>query len=100
MLGSCSPYLSDLNPIEHCFIKVKLFLLANEDTAQTVKDIKLFITASFASITSNDCCAWSRNCGYLHVDDLVLIIIAAIHRAAQRNFHKLEAITLFLRLTY
>ena len=64
------PYSLDLNPIEHCFSKVKSFLLANENAAQTVQDIKLLIIAAFASITCNDCRGWSRNCGYLHADDL------------------------------
>ena len=64
------PYSPDLNPIEHCFSKVKSFLLANEATAQTVQDIKLLIIAAFASITCHDCHAWSRHCGYLHADDL------------------------------
>lgn len=66
------PYSPDLMPIEHCFSKVKYFLLEHEATAQTMHDIKLLIIAGFASVTSNDCCAWSRNCGYLHaVDDFM-----------------------------
>ena len=66
------PYSPDLNPIEHCFSKVKSFLLENEATAQTVQEIIL------ASITGDDCCALSRHCGYLQRDEFFLCYYTGI----------------------
>ena len=59
------PYSPHLMPIEECFSKVKLFLKEHEAISQTTGDIKLLITAAFASITPEDCTAWSRDCGYV-----------------------------------
>ncbi len=59
------PYSPHLMPIEECFSKVKLFLKEHEAVAQSTRDVKLLITAAFASITPEDCTAWSRDCGYI-----------------------------------
>ena len=59
------PYFPDLMPIEQCFNKVKLFLKQHEAILQATEDIKMVIRATFASITSEDCIAWSINCGYV-----------------------------------
>ena len=60
------PYSPDLMPIEECFSKVKHFLRLHEAVAQSVQDIKLLVTAAFASITPDDCLGWSRDCGYIN----------------------------------
>ena len=59
------PYSPDLMPIEQCFNKVKLFLQEHDAVIQSVTDLTMIITAAFASITSEDCIAWSADCGYL-----------------------------------
>ena len=59
------PYSPDLMPIEQCFNKVKLFLQEHDAAIQSVTDLTMIITAAFASITSEDCIAWSADCGYL-----------------------------------
>ena len=59
------PYSPHLMPIEYCFSKVKLFLKEHEDVAQAVGDAKLLLRAAFASITPEDCLAWSTFCGYI-----------------------------------
>ena len=48
-------------PIEECFSKVKQVLREHEAVAQAGQDIKLLITAAFASVTPLDCLAWSRD---------------------------------------
>lgn len=60
------PYSPDLMPIEECFSKVKHFLRLHEAVAQSVQDIKLLITAAFASVTPDDCFGWSCDCGYIN----------------------------------
>lgn len=60
------PYSPDFMPLEHCFSKIKYFLMEHEVMGQTESDIKLIIRAGFASVTQNDCHGWCRNCGYLH----------------------------------
>ena len=61
------PYSPDLMPIEQCFNKVKLFLQEHDTVIQSVSDPMMIITAAFASITSDseDCIAWSADCGYV-----------------------------------
>ena len=59
------PYSPDLMPIEQCFNKIKLFLQEHDAAVQSVTDLTMIITAAFASITSEDCVAWSADCGYL-----------------------------------
>ena len=56
------PYSPDLMPIEECFSKVKQFLKEHEAVAQAVDDIKLLITAAFASVATS---GWSHDCGYI-----------------------------------
>ena len=53
------PYSPDLMPIEQCFDKVKLFLQEHDTVIKSVSDPTMIITAAFASITSEDCIAWS-----------------------------------------
>jgi transposase len=49
------PYSPDLMPIEECFSKIKHFLRLHEAVAQSVQDIKLLITAAFASARLSSC---------------------------------------------
>ena len=58
------PYSPDLMPIEECFNTVKLFLKEHEAAIQATDDIIMLIRAAFASVTSEDCIAWSTDCGY------------------------------------
>ncbi len=59
------PYSPDLMPIEECFNKVKLILREHDAAFRSVTDPTMIISAAFASITSNDCIAWSMDCGYI-----------------------------------
>lgn len=59
------PYSPDLMPIEGCFNKVKTYLKEHDLLVQANIDMKTLILAAFTSITSEDCIAWSKDCGYL-----------------------------------
>ena len=59
------PYSLDLMPIEECFNKVKLFLREHDVCFQAADDPVMVLRAAFASVSSNDCIAWSTDCGYL-----------------------------------
>ena len=59
------PYSPHLMPIEYCFSKVKLFLKEHEVLSQSVDSVELLILGAFASITPDDCIAWSSYCGYI-----------------------------------
>ena len=56
------PYSPDLNPIEHCWSKVKARLRSLKP--QTLPDLLDALTAAFASITPHDILGWVRHCGY------------------------------------
>ena len=58
------PYSPDLMPIEECFNTVKLFLKEHEAALQATDDIIMLIRSAFASVTSEDCIAWSTDYGY------------------------------------
>ena len=60
-------YSPDFNPIEEAFAKVKAYLKANEAAIQASNDEQLqdYILAGFASITSEDCHGWFKQCGYI-----------------------------------
>ena len=60
------PYSPDLMPIEEYFSMVKHFLRLHEAVAQSVQEIKLLITAAFASVTPSDCLGWSHDYGYIN----------------------------------
>ena len=59
------PYSPDHKPNEQCFNKVKLFLQEHDTVIHSITDPTMIITAAFASITSEDCIAWSADCGYV-----------------------------------
>ena len=59
------PYSPDLMPIEECFNKVKLFLCEHDACFQAADDPVMVLRAAFASVSPNDCIAWSTDCGYL-----------------------------------
>ena len=54
------PYSPDLNPIEELFSKVKTTLKSIE-AENNITDIETMILASFASITREDCNAWTSD---------------------------------------
>ena len=58
------PYSPDLMPIEDCFNKVKLFLLENDACFQAADDPTIVLRAAFATVSPEDCRAWSADCGY------------------------------------
>ncbi len=57
------PYLSDLNPIELCWAKVKTVL--RKLKARTFDELVEALCVAFESITPSDMQAWFAHCGYL-----------------------------------
>lgn len=56
------PYSPDLNPIEHCWAKVKTRLRALKPrTHEALLDA---LVDAFATITAHDLQGWFRHCGY------------------------------------
>lgn len=55
-------YSPDLNPIEHCWAKMKARLRALKP--RTVPDLLDALGNAFASITCHDILGWFRHCGY------------------------------------
>jgi transposase len=55
-------YSPDLNPIEHCWSKVKSILRSLKP--RTLDDLLEALTEAFASITLPDILGWVRHCGY------------------------------------
>lgn len=55
-------YSPDLNPIEHCWSKVKARLRALKP--RTVSALFDALVAAFATITSHDLQGWVQHCGY------------------------------------
>jgi transposase len=55
-------YSPDLNPIEHCWSKVKARLRSLKP--RTLPDLLEALVAAFASITPHDILGWFRHCGY------------------------------------
>ena len=58
------PYSPDLTPIELLFSKIKYYLKQHIDTINAIPDPGPVITAAFNGITSEDCLAWAKHCGY------------------------------------
>ena len=54
------PYSPDLNPIEELFSKVKKVMKSSE---MDQNDIETLLSASFASVTTEDCIGWIRHTG-------------------------------------
>lgn len=52
----------DLNPIEHCWSKVKACLRSLKP--RTLEDLLAALTDAFSSITALDILGWFRHCGY------------------------------------
>jgi transposase len=55
-------YSPDLNPIEHCWAKVKSRLRSLKP--RTLPDLLDALAEAFASITRHDILGWFRHCGY------------------------------------
>lgn len=55
-------YSPDLNPIEHCWSKVKSLLRSLKP--RTWDDLLAALAAAFSSITTLDILGWFRHCGY------------------------------------
>ena len=55
-------YSPDLNPIEHCWAKVKSLLRTLKP--RTLPDLLDALAEAFASITLPDILGWVRHCGY------------------------------------
>ena len=58
------PYSPDLTPIELLFSKIKYYLKQHNDIINAIPDPGPVITAAFNDITSEDCLAWAKHCGY------------------------------------
>jgi transposase len=56
------PYSPDLNPIEHCWSKVKAFLKKFE--ALTVASLDAAIARAIELVTPKDALGWFEHCGY------------------------------------
>jgi transposase len=56
------PYSPDLNPIEHCWSKVKARLRALKP--RTLADLLEALVEAFATVTGHDIRGWFRHCGY------------------------------------
>ena len=56
------PYSPDLNPIEHCWSKVKARLRALKP--RTSEDLLAALVDAFATVTGLDIRGWFRHCGY------------------------------------
>jgi transposase len=57
------PYAHDLNPIKHCWSKVKEHLCAA--AARSVEALDQAIAAALHTITSNDIAGWFKHAGYV-----------------------------------
>jgi transposase len=57
------PYSPDLNPIEHCWSKLKTFLRAAK--ARTREALDAALTRALATVTESDARAWFAHCGYV-----------------------------------
>jgi len=55
-------YSPDLNPIEHCWSKVKARLRSLKP--RTLDDLLTALVEAFAAITPRDILSWFRHCGY------------------------------------
>lgn len=56
------PYSPDLNPIEHCWSKMKNALRRFQ--ARTRSKLDFAIAKAMSQITANDVSNWATNCGY------------------------------------
>lgn len=68
------PYSPDLIPIEECFNKLKLFLLEHDAAFQAAPDPTMLISTAFASVSSEDCAAWSIDCGYASLCQWIFVL--------------------------
>jgi transposase len=57
------PYSPDLNPIELCWSKIKMFLRAAK--ARTHAALDAAVTQALATVTESDARAWFAHCGYV-----------------------------------
>ena len=57
------PYSPDLNPIEHCWSKIKTFLRAAK--ARTRGALDAAVTRALATVTESDARAWFAHSGYV-----------------------------------
>jgi transposase len=53
----------ELNPIEHCWAKIKAFL--RRCAPRTVEGLELAVELAMASITAQDCWGFLAGCGYM-----------------------------------
>jgi len=58
------PYSPDLNLIEETFASIKSYLRTHEDAIQSDSDLQVVMMHAFASITTESCQAWFKDCGY------------------------------------
>ena len=58
------PYSPDLNPIEETFASIKSYIRTHEDAIQSDNDLLEVMMYAFASVTSESCRGWFRDCGY------------------------------------
>ena len=58
------PYSPDLNPIEETFASIKSYIRTHEDAIQSDNDLLEVMMHAFASVTSESCRGWFRDCGY------------------------------------
>ncbi len=57
------PYSPDLNPIEMCWSKLKIFLRAK--AARSYEKLSEAISSAIKEITARDAQNWIRHCGYV-----------------------------------
>lgn len=57
-------YSPDLNPIEHCWSKVKARLRALKPRTSEDLDLLEALVDAFATVTGHDIRGWFRHCGY------------------------------------
>ena len=60
------PYSPDLNPLEMVFSKVKAIMKENDTLFQASTAPRALLMLAFGMVTTDDCIAFSRHCGYLH----------------------------------
>ena len=61
------PYSPDYMPIEQCFSKFKSYLRAHDPIIPVLaeSEIEELILSAFSSVTTDDCCGWMEDCGYI-----------------------------------
>jgi transposase len=56
------PYSPDLNPIEKCWSKLKIYL---KTAARNYAALSQAVSAGLETITASDTANWSKHCGYV-----------------------------------